>query len=172
MRIAKVSCSKLSAAGQCDALLTKLLAEGDFNATVYNFIGTEALRVGQFEKAQKHLEIARQLDPENPMLLNNLALALALVRSQDPNHEYSLTLANSVLSVLPDHPDGMSTRAEVYLAMGRLNEANRDLQVALPNHKSSANVRQLLISVNERPGNKDLAEQHRQILEQLRSTDR
>jgi predicted Zn-dependent protease len=170
VRIAKVSCSKLSAAGQSDALLTKLLAEGDFNATVYNFIGTESLRVGQFKKAQKNLEIARQLDPENPMILNNLALAL--VRSEDPNHEYSLTLANSVLSVLPDHPDGLSTRAEVYLAMGRLNEANRDLQVALPNRKSSANVRELLISVNERLGNKDLAEQHRQILEQLTSTDR
>ena len=165
VRIAKISCSNLSVAEEADELLVRILAEGSSNSTVYNFIGTEALRENQFEKARRNLETARRLTPRNPMVLNNLALAV--LRGPSPDFDYSLSLVETVLQLLPENPDALGSRAEILMAMDRLEEADRDLQVALPDRPSSKQLRRLLISVNERLGNQDLADEHRQILNSM-----
>ncbi len=167
VRIAKISCSKLSAAGKAEGLLVRILADGSFNATVYNLIGTEALRENQFEKARRNLETAKRLDPRNPMVLNNLALAF--VRGASPDFDYSLSLIETVLQLLPENPDALGTRAEILLAMERLEEADRDLQLALPDRPSSQQLRRLLVIVNERLGNHDLADEHRHILSRMKN---
>lgn len=169
IKIARISCSNLSAAAEADELLNKILAVGSFNATVYNLIGTEALRKNQFEKARRNLETAKRLEPQNPMVLNNLALAH--VRGPVPDFEYSLSLAETVLQLLPENPDALGTRAEILLAMERLEEANRDLQLALPDRPSSQTLRRLLVTVNERLGNQDLAQQHREILHRIQNAE-
>ncbi|MCP4171916.1 MAG: hypothetical protein GY758_14210 [Fuerstiella sp.] len=165
IRLASISCSTLSAAADADSLLTEILADGSSNASVYTYIGTEALRGNQFQKARRNLETARRLDPQNPMVLNNLALAAS--RGPSPDYDYALSLVASVLELLPDHPDALSTRAEILLAMERWEEADRDLQLALPDRPSSQNVRRLLVLVNEKLGNQALADRHRDILAQM-----
>jgi len=167
LRIASMSCSDSSAASDAEVLLVKMLAEGSFNVSVYNFIGTEALRVGQFEKARRNLETAKRLAPENPMVLNNLALAA--IRGPAPDYKYALSLVASVLQILPNHPDALSTRAEVLFAMERWEEADRDLQLALPDRPDSVNVRRLLVLVNEKLGNQVLADRHRDILNGMKN---
>jgi len=162
-----MSCSDSSAASDAEVLLVKMLAEGSFNVSVYNFIGTEALRVGQFEKARRNLETAKRLAPENPMVLNNLALAA--IRGPAPDYKYALSLVASVLQILPNHPDALSTRAEVLFAMERWEEADRDLQLALPDRPDSVNVRRLLVLVNEKLGNQVLADRHRDILNGMKN---
>ncbi|HIE98180.1 MAG TPA: tetratricopeptide repeat protein, partial [Fuerstia sp.] len=165
IRIASISCSKLSAAAEADSLLVRMLAEGSFNASVYKFIGTEALRANQFQKARRNLETAKRLAPQDPMVLNNLALAA--IRGPSPDYDYALSLVASVLQQLPNHPDALSTRAEILLAMERWEEADRDLQLALPDRPASQNIRRLLVLVNEKLGNQDLADRHRDILNQM-----
>jgi cytochrome c-type biogenesis protein CcmH/NrfG len=165
VKLASLSCSTLSAAAQADSLLTTMLTEGTFNASVYNFIGTEALRGSQFQKARRNLETARRLDPQNPMILNNLALVS--IRGASPDYDYALSLIKSVLQLLPNHPDALSTRAEILVALERWEEADRDLQLALPDRPTSQNVRRLLIIVNEKLGNQELADRHRDVLRQL-----
>ena len=167
IRIASISCSKLSAAAPADSLLIRILAEGSFNASVYNVIGTEALRVEQFQKARRNLETARRLDPQNPMVLNNLALAT--VRGSSPDYDYALSLVAPVLQQLQNHPDALSTRAEILVAMERWEEADRDLQLALPERPDSVNVRRLLVLVNEKLGNQALAARHRDILSEMQN---
>jgi predicted Zn-dependent protease len=142
-----------------------LLAQGSFNAQIYHAIGTKALQAEQFDKATRYLSTARQLDPQNPAVLNNLALAT--LRGPTPDPANSLQLAETVLELVPDNPDALSTRAEVLLAMERWQEADRDLQLALPSRPESRNVRRMLIRVNEQLGNDALAEEHRRILESL-----
>ncbi len=167
VKIASISCSQLSAAADADSLLIGLLANGSFSASVYNFIGTEALRGSQFDKARKNLETATRLDPTNPMILNNLALAA--IRGPAPDYEYALTQVKTVLHLLPGHPDGLSTRAEILMGMGRWEEADRDLQLALPDRPASQNIRRLLGLVNEKLGNDALAARHRDILAQMQN---
>ena len=60
---------------------------------------------------------------------------------------------------------------ESLLAMERLEEANRDLQLALPDRPSSQTLRRLLVTVNERLGNQDLAQQHREILHRIQNAE-
>ena len=55
--------------------------------------------------------------------------------------------------------------------MERLEEANRDLQLALPDRPSSQTLRRLLVTVNERLGNQDLAQQHREILHRIQNAE-
>jgi tetratricopeptide (TPR) repeat protein len=170
IRIARISCSELAAADEADALLIKILAEGSFNAGVYRLVGTEALLRNQFEKASRNLETANRLEPNNAMVLNNLALAN--LRGPDPNYDYALTLVKSALDLTPDHPDALGTSAEIYLAMERWEEADRDLQRALPKRQSNENLRQMLVMVNEKLGNQQLADEHRDILAKLQAQNR
>lgn len=163
--LAELSCSDAAAADEANDLLIRLLAQGSFNSQIYNAIGTKALRAEQYERAIQYLSTARQLDPQNPVVLNNLALAT--LRGPSPNPQDSLKLAETVLEIVPNHPDALSTRAEVLLAMERWQEADRDLQLALPSRPASRNVRRMLVQVNEQLGNDALATEHRRILESL-----
>lgn len=163
--LAEISCSDAAAADEADQMLVRLLAQGSFNAQIYHAIGTKALQAEQFDKATRYLSTARQLDPQNPAVLNNLALAT--LRGPTPDPANSLQLAETVLELVPDNPDALSTRAEVLLAMERWQEADRDLQLALPSRPESRNVRRMLIQVNEQLGNDALADEHRRILNSL-----
>ncbi len=49
----------------------------------------------------------------------------------------------------------------------RWEEADRDLQIALPNRSESRHLRRMLIAVNEKLGRQALADQHRLVLETL-----
>jgi len=150
-RLAKLSCSDNRLSTVADQRLTQLLAEGKANAHVYNLVGSQALTNSDAGKAKRYLERAYSLDPRNPMVLNNLALAVIRDDSagelEAVNSERALRLANDALEVLPEHPDVLSTRGEVFIVQQRWEDARRDLEVALPKRLQSANIRRLLVRV-------------------------
>ncbi|MCA9047312.1 MAG: tetratricopeptide repeat protein [Planctomycetaceae bacterium] len=147
---------------EADRALAQILAAGTANAAVYNLIGTQALKSNDTERARRYLERAWSLDRTNPMILNNLAIAL--VRSADDHADRALELANEALAILPEHPDVLSTRAEIYMAQKRWEDARRDLEISLPRRPESRNSRKLLAKVYDELDEPALAEEHRRLL--------
>ena len=109
--------------------LQRLQATGDATR-VLSAIGTRALQNERMDQAVQWLRLAvTSSKTPDPSLLNNLALAL--IRTGNPEqHSEALTLATKAVQLLPDNHYLLTTRAEVYIAMGNLQLARRDLQRA------------------------------------------
>ena len=92
------------------------------------------------------------------MILNNLAIAT--VRSPNGDPGKALELANRTLDQLPRNPDVLSTRGEIYLALGRWNEAVADLTEALKNRPPNAEIHRLLQKAYSGIPDADMAAEH------------
>lgn len=170
-RLAGLSCSDSDLSKVADDRLAQLLVAGNANADVYNLVGSRALSSNDTVKAKRYLERAYSLAPQNPMVLNNLALAVIRARSSDAsksaNGDRALKLANDALKVVPEHPDVLSTRGEILIAQERFEEARRDLEIALPKRQKSSNIRRLLVEVFNALGEHSIAEEHDRVLRKL-----
>lgn len=164
-RLATLSCSDNQYSSAADGVLNRLLTESSAGPEVYNLVGTKALQNDQIQKARRYLESAFNLNRNNPMVLNNLALAL--VRDEGSNTDRALIMVESALKILPDHPDVLSTRAEVFMAMERWQDARRDLERSSLKQPQSVDCRLLLAQVCDAMGEASLAEQHRQRIREL-----
>ena len=166
-RLALLSCSDSSFSEQADAVLGDLLVNANVTPDVYNMVGSQAIRSKQFDKAKVYLERAFRLTRGNPMVLNNLALAL--VRSSSPDLERALQLTQDALVILPDHPDVLSTRAEVFVAMKRWEEARGDLEESLLERPDDTDNRRLLAKICDEMGETSLADTHRRRVSEIES---
>jgi|GEM_PF-5455513 len=167
--VAQRSLAGGDASEDAQALLSKMLADGIANTQIYSAIGTVALLMEQPEKAVRHLHLAQEQDPGNPVLKNNLALAL--IRSSENNFAEAMELCTAALERLPDHPDVLTTRAEISMARKRWQVARLDLEKALPRRPKSAKLRELLIEVYDGMGETALIEEHEKVLAELQDTD-
>lgn len=85
--------------------------------------------VGRFDDEVRAYEAALRRAPDQDVYLNNLALLLAL-----HNHDASprpLDLINRAIAKRGPQPYFLDTRAVVHTVAGRLEEARRDLEVAI-----------------------------------------
>lgn len=167
-RLVTLSCSDSDWSKSADEALNNMLANGAGNSDIYNLIGSRALETQQTAKAKRYPERAYRLSRKNPMVLNNLALALTRDSISDP--ERALGLAEDALKILPDHPDVLSTRAEVFIAMERWEDARHDLEVSLPSRPKSVNCHRLLAQVCDKMGDDSLAEKHRKLISELEAS--
>ena len=112
---------------------------------------TLAARLGECDQAEQLLREVLQKDAQDLMALNNLAAQLALQRS---NLEEALRLAEAAINLGGATSTHLDSRALVYLAMGRLDEANRDLDAAIavaPNGLYYFHKAQVLLSLDRKP---------------------
>ena len=136
---------------------------------IYNMLGTYDLQKSEqgserLPEALKFLELAYQSQKSDPMIMNNLAIAL--VRSQK-DLQRARELVEEAISRLSDPVDALSTRAEISIAEGLWREARADLEIALAKRPNSANVRRLLVEVMIQLDQPNLAEEHQIVYEQL-----
>lgn len=165
-RLSRLSLSNHPAADGADEMLRQLRLEGTHGATVLNLLGMHALMMNRWDKAKGWLEQANlQTRGRDPMVLNNLATAI--VRGQGDTNDRALQLANETLTLLPDHPDALSTRGEVYLAMERWPEAIADLTQSLQHRAKSAELHRLLEKAYLGIDDAQMATEHRQRAEEL-----
>ena len=142
-RLSRLSLSTHPAASDAEEMLRQLRLEGTHGATVLNLLGMHALMMDRCDKAKVWLEQANlQTRGRDPMILNNLATAI--VRGGGDSNDRALQLANETLTMLPDHPDALSTRGEVYIAMERWPDAIADLTQSLQHRAQSAELHRLL----------------------------
>ena len=152
---------------QSNDLLTGILASGQANAHTYLYLGTKAMSAGKTESAISHLERAMVQSPRNPVIQNNLAIAL--VRQSPDNAATAVNLCTEALKIAPGHPDILSTRAEANIARRRWKDARNDLEIALPNRDRSAELHRLLIKVYEESDEFSRAAEHKRILDEILS---
>lgn len=164
-RLAHLVSSKHNYGPDAETVLNKLLATGMGNVEIYNLLGTKALEMGDVARARTYLERAHSQSHSHPMVMNNLALAL--VRDDPSTANRALGLVTKVLDILPDHPDALSTRAEVLICLERWEDARRDLEIVLPKRATSRNSRMLMTRVYDALNEPTLADEHRRILKQL-----
>ncbi len=161
-RLARLTLSEHPVAERAEQLVLQLRLEGDFGAKVLNLIGTNALVLKRYEKAKTYLEMANtQLRGRDPMVLNNLATCL--VRSTGAGKESlqrALDLANQTLTMLPDHPDALSTRGEILVAMSRWNDAIADLTQSLKLRRNNPEVHRLLEKAYRAINDIPMADEH------------
>ena len=160
--LATLSLGENSSAATAESLINKALAQGTANPQIYTAVGTQALTMGENETAVHHLRQALAQMPQNPVLQNNLALAL--IRSSSDNFTEARQLCESSLQQLPDHPDVLTTRAEVLIARKHWAAARVDLETALPRRSEQPLVRRMLIAVYEALNLPDLAKEHEEAL--------
>lgn len=165
-RLARLTFSKHPAAASAENMIRQLRVAGDQGGVVQNLMGTHALQVGEYTRARTYLESANVLAKEqNPMILNNLAVALIRGEPSDPAR--ALACANAALAILTNHPDVLSTRGEIYLAMNQPEDAKGDLEMALKDRRESVEVHELLVRVFTALGETDMAEAHRGEIRRL-----
>ncbi|MEP3482504.1 MAG: hypothetical protein ABJZ55_24900 [Fuerstiella sp.] len=136
---------------------------------VYNMLGTYDLQKSEQDSerlpgALKFLKLAYQSQKSDPMIMNNLAIAL--VRSNEDLPQ-ARELVEEAITQLSDPVDALSTRAEISVAEGLWKDARTDLEAALAARPNSANVRRLLVDVMTQLGQPDLAEEHQAVYDQL-----
>jgi tetratricopeptide (TPR) repeat protein len=143
VRLAQVSMSDGTAAGNANALVLQILAQGRLNSAVYSALGTEGILREQYAQAISNLELAMSLSPGDPAILNNLAVAL--VRNSDQHAVRALDLVEQAIDMAPGHVELLATRGEVYIQLKRLREARADLLFVLekdPTHEDALRLLQ------------------------------
>lgn len=166
-RLVRLSFDDLKESSYAKEVLTAILSAGRMNASVYAMIGSQAMLKDKVEEARRYLERAYSMSSEDPMILNNLALALVRGDSNGADAARAMDLVEHALRILPDHPDVLSTRAEVHISIEDWVNARRDLEVALKDRPNSVRCRQLLGMVCDAQGEPELAKEHRRRASEL-----
>jgi tetratricopeptide (TPR) repeat protein len=161
-RLSLLSLSDHPSASRVEEVIRQIRLEGDHGAAVLNHLGTHALILKRYEKARNYLELANtQSRGRNPMVLNNLATCLVRTsKNGSETLQRSLELANATLAILPDHPDALSTRGEVYVAMQQWNDAIADLSQSLTFRRRNPDVHRLLETAYRAINDIQMADEH------------
>lgn len=169
-RLARLAYSKHPAADSAMELMGQLRASGDPGGQIVLALGSQAILAKDYARAVTWLEQAnQQTRGRNPLILNNLAVALVRRAPGDPRR--ALDLVDQALTLLPEHPDLLSTRGEVLVALERWAEAVADLNRALPQRSDSVLVHQLLERCYTSLGDTQMARQHADSQQRLQSAE-
>ena len=105
------------------------ISSTDFRIKMNNVLIEEALRraiaaeqSGDLDRAQKDLERSLEIDPNHPMARNNLAVLLA----RRGNPAAALQILSELIASNPGYPSAYFNRANVFLALGRTENAIAD----------------------------------------------
>ena len=167
--IAQLSTQETPDADQARVWLKDALARGDAPATVHLILGTSAAAKGDHALASLHLEQAHRLDPRLSVATNNLAYVLA--HADPPQTERALQLIEAALQAIPNHPEYHETRGQILLQLGRPKDAIQDLELALKAIPVTrrGGVHDGLARAYEALGDRDLAQRHRKLADEIKS---
>lgn len=129
--------------------LREQLADGKATAVTHLLVAIGHLKKSELDKALVHLEIAQGLAPNNPIILNNLALCIARERPDElPKARRMMEYALSI-----SRPD-----AEMYDTYGEILVMCKDYVVAIRAFEAALQIN------NDRPGTrKKLAEVYTKV---------
>lgn len=153
----------LSAEGR--EMLLQNIAEGRGVAMSHLILGT--LSDPGTKESQMHLEMAYEELPTAPVVINNLAWALAQQETPDLQRAYDLIDGVIQRSGKQVAPQFLDTRGLILVKKGRWKDAIRDLELALPSHRTEAATHLALAEAYEQIGSPELALRHRKMAEKL-----
>jgi Flp pilus assembly protein TadD len=137
-----------------------LIAAADTPPALIGAIGTVAALSGDVPTARELLGRAVAGDPRRSAMWNNFAWSLS--HGAEPDMARALDAANRALEMAPKEFRYRETRGQIYLALGRWNEAVSDLEFALNGMPDSAAIHRGLATAYQQLGQPELAAIHRQ----------
>lgn len=141
-------------------VLTQLLADGP-TAGVHFLLGGIAVRDEDVEAATRHFEAGLKLQPDSAELQNNLAWALA--SADPPDLDRALQLIDLAHQKSPQRAEVLETRGQILAKLGRWKECVADLEQTLQLMPGQAQVHETLARAYEQLGDREMADQHRQL---------
>ncbi|MDB6035884.1 MAG: hypothetical protein JWM16_6222 [Verrucomicrobiales bacterium] len=94
------------------------------DSTIYRYLGVVQRRLGRWKEAEASYKKALELDPRDVTLLNDMGSTFyAYLRRFDDAH----ALTDQALRIAPDSAPDRATKAGLFQAEGRLEEARREL---------------------------------------------
>lgn len=117
------------------------------DATILIHLANTYLQLGMDSEAVRAFERLRQFNPDNPVVLNNLAW---LLRSSDPGQ--ALEHAERAVKFAPDWGAALDTLGSIQLGQGDLDRAERSFEQALTRSPGNPDIRYHLAVVASRRG--------------------
>jgi tetratricopeptide (TPR) repeat protein len=157
-RLAAMCFDDSEASADARLLLKDALAAGRAPATVHLILGTTAAQHGRQNAAKLHLEQAYRMDPEMPVVLNNLAWHLTT--SQPPDLDRAIQLVDAAIDAWPKHPEFRATRGHVLVGLERWQDALVDLEIALRDLGERDDLHESLATAYSQLGDEEQAQKH------------
>ena len=142
--------------------LLDMLADGQQPAVIHKLLGVRASRAKDWSTAMHHLEQAYRLQPEDAVLLNNLAYALLGAKAPNIQLRRAEALTSEALQLAPDHPEILATRGAIRVELKKYRDAAADLERALEVLKGRPRLHRLLADCYDQVGLVSLADIHRE----------
>lgn len=160
--IAQLSEMGIAAPPEFKVALQRQLLSGQATAVAHLILANQELKAGRISDAIPHLEISLRQAPNQPVTLNNLALALALTyRDQLDRAQQLIAKAIAINSRNPQYYD---TQGEIYLIAGRPLDAIESLEKAIAIASDRRHTRELMVKAYRAAGLEDLAAQQEAML--------
>jgi predicted Zn-dependent protease len=139
-----------------------MTAKASLAAPARYALGMEAWARGRTAEARRQWLAAYKLDPDIPLLANNLASCLIATAPEDPAS--ALTLVDRALGQVPGDPRLHLTRGQVLCKLGRWADAAAALEKAQEAGDKGDDLHKSLAEAYERLGRSDEAAEHRAAL--------
>lgn len=155
-----VEVARLMAAGQeaspeLTQALEDQLASGAATAVTHILLANRLLRDGKLAEAIPHLRIADRQAPQSPVILNNLALALA--RTDKDALPEALRLVDRAVSGAPNNAQFLDTQGEIRHMSGDILGAVESYEAAIGSDNSRNDIRARLVEVYRELGMNEMA---------------
>lgn len=148
-------------------LMRRVMASGNATAmpTLHLIMGNYEFSRGRFDKAKIHLEQAYKLNPNMLEIANNFAWVLATTTPSE--QEKALKIIDMVIEKAPFASQYRDTRGQIYLQMGRYQDALADLEFALKEMSESRSLHRALQKCYDNLDMKEMALVHKEFADKL-----
>ena len=157
-------------AGQTDqasALAQRWLATHPSDVEFRSHLAQLAVRQKDFEAAHEHLRAAVKADPDDPKLLNNLAMTQLALKQPE-----ALETAQRAVKLAPRHPELLDTLAQALAAHSELDKAIQAQAQAVELRPQSSTMRLKLARYYMQANKNEEAKQQLKMLTHSRIPER
>jgi tetratricopeptide (TPR) repeat protein len=138
--------------------LENMLVEGQSPALVHFALSSLYQIDGDSTLVERHLRQAYQLNPNVPMVMNNLAWMFA--HKEEPNLHQALEMAQTAVQMQPNDPVFRDTLATILMKQERFEEAIANFEAILGRAKNKKEIHDKLATIYRKLEMKDLARMH------------
>ena len=143
-------------------LVERVLGDGGIATSfLHYYLGVQDWKAGRRDAARSHFELACSLNPGFKIISNNLAMAIAAVSERPDDLEKALAIMDDLVSEEPENVHFLDTRGHVLAKLGRLKDAIRDFELALPKAPVKVSTHAKLAELYQQIGMNELANEHR-----------
>jgi len=139
-------------------LFKSMLAAGKSVALTHFALSGVYHTLGDNSKAQFHLDQSYRMDPNYPLVTNNLAWMIA--HSDQPDLTRAYSLVEKALSAKPSEPKFRDTLATILIKQGKTHEAIAEFEAILSSTSDEVSIHRKLVELYQKLDRQDMAKIH------------